>query len=468
MKPIVFGLSKENRYMVHLKKYTFIIFALVVVCNLKAQEAKSNSFSIQQAIDYAMKNSPNVQNAELDKLNAIYRKNEITGTGLPQVNGSLDVKDYINIPTSLLPAVIFGGPAGTYIPVKFGTKYNATAGLTASQLIFNSDYLFGLKASGQFVGLFDINIKRSKIELTSQLTKAYYTVLVNQERLKFYDASLARVEKLNNDIKAAYKEGLAEQIEVERWEVQLNNLKNEKEKGEKLVGLALTALKFQMGYKLSDELFLTDKLDANEDQSQEMSLAAIQVKSRPDLLMLQTQQNLYELDIKRLKYGYLPTLAAYSSLQYNAQRSTFNLLQFDKNNLNKKWFPISLVGVTLNMNLFDGLQRYNKIQQAKITSQKSLNNLKSIEMAFELEANQAVVLFNNALTSLKMQKKNMDLAQHIIEVTTKKFQAGVGNNFDIISAEASLKEAQINYYTALYDLLMSKVDYQRATGTLGK
>lgn len=454
--------------MAQLKKYTFIIAALVMVYNLKAQDAKSNSFSLQQAIEYALKNSPNVQNAELDKLNAIYKKNEIFGMGLPQVNGSIDFKDYLKIPTSLLPAQIFGGAAGTYIPVKFGTKYNATAGISASQLIFSSDYLFGLKASDQFVGLYEINLKRSKEELIMQVSKAYYTVLVNQEKLKFYDSNIARLEKTSGDFKAYYKEGLAEQIDVERWEVQLNNLKSEKESVQKIIGLSITALKFQMGYKLSDELVLTDKLDANEEQNQEMSLAAINIKGRSDIQLLQSQQSLYELDIKRLKYGYLPTLAAYGSFQYNAQRTTFNLLQFDNNDVNKKWFPISLVGVTLNMNLFDGLQRYYKIQQAKITSQKSLNTIKNLEMAFELEANSAAVRYNISLTSMKNQKKNMDLAQHILEVATKKFQVGVGNNLDVVFAEASLKDAQTNYYSALFDLMMAKVDYQKATGALGK
>ncbi|MEI6019662.1 MAG: TolC family protein [Bacteroidota bacterium] len=454
--------------MAQIKKYTFIIVALVMVFNLKAQETKSNSFSLQQAIEYALKNSPNIQNAELDKLNAIYKKNEIFGLGLPQVNGSIDFKDYLRIPTSLLPGQMFGGAAGTYIPVKFGTKYNATAGISASQLIFSSDYLFGLKASDQFVGLYEINLKRSKVELITQVSKAYYTVLVNQEKLKYFDANLARVEKTSNDYKAYYKEGLAEQIDVERWEVQLNNLKNEKEKVEKLIGLSLTALKFQMGYKLSDDIQLADKLDATEEQNQEMSLSAINIKGRSDLQLLQAQQVLNELDVKRLKYGYLPTLAAYGSFQYNAQRTTFNLLQFDNNDVNKKWFPISLVGLTLNMNLFDGLQRHYKIEQAKMASQKSLNNIKNLEMAFELEANAAIVGYNNAITSMKIQKKNMDLAQHIVEVANKKFQVGVGNNLDVVFAEASLKEAQTNYYNALFDLLMAKVDYQKATGALGK
>lgn len=454
--------------MVQLKKYTFIIAALVMVLNSKAQEAKSNAFSLQQAIDYALKNSPSILNAELDHKNSVYKSNEILGLGLPQVSGSIDLKDYLQIPTSLLPAQIFGGPEGSFIPVKFGTKYNATAGITASQLIFSAEYLFGLKASKEFIGLYEINVKRSKADLVAQVSKAYYMVLVNTERLKIFDANLARLEKATSDLTAYYKQGLVEQIEIERMEVQLNNLINEKSKTEKLVGLTKIALKFQMGYKLGDELTLSDNLTNTEEQNQELSVGSANTKTRPDLQVLQAQQVLFDLDVKRLKYGYLPTLAAYGSFQYNAQRTSFNLLQFDKNDITKKWFPISLIGITLNMNLFDGLQRHYKIQQAKVTAQKGLNTLKQIEMAAELETNSAVVGYNNALVSLKMQKKNMELAQHIVDVTTKKFQQGVGNNLEIVNAEASLKEAQTNYYNAVYEMLVSKIDYQKAIGTLVK
>ena len=140
-----------------------------------------------------------------------------------------------------------------------------------------------------------------------------------------------------DDLSAYNKEGFTEKIDVERLEVQFNNLMNEKTKTEKLVSLTKTVLKFQMGYKLSDEIELTDKLNSEEGQNQELSAGNINIKTRPDFQMLQTQQSLLDLDVRRQKYGYLPTLAAYGSFQYQAQRTSFNFLEFDNNVVNKKW-----------------------------------------------------------------------------------------------------------------------------------
>ncbi|MCC6372679.1 MAG: TolC family protein [Bacteroidia bacterium] len=456
--------------MIKIKKYTALFVISLVTIHANAQESKSNSFSLQQAVEYGLKNSPNMLNADLDKQNAIYRKNEILGLGLPQLNGSVDGKYFMDIPYSVVKASAFNpfAPADQLQALQFGLKWNASVGMSASQLIFSSDYLFGLKASKEFVGLYEINLKRTKTDIAQQISKAYYMVLVNTERLKLFDANLTRLKKAFDDLSAYNKQGFVEQIEVERLEVQMNNLMNEKNKTENLVGLTKTALKFQMGFKLSDEIELTDKLDTEQDQNQEMTLASINVKSRPDYQVLQSQQTLLDLDVKRLKYGYMPTLAAYGSFQLNAMRPKFNFFEFDQKDLRTRWFSTNLIGLTLNVNIFDGLQRHYKIQQAKVASQKSLNTLKNVEQAAELEANSAVVSYNNALVSMKIQKKNMDLAQHILEVSNKKFAAGVGSNLEIVNAEASLKESQINYYNAVYDLLSAKIDYQKATGTLVK
>lgn len=456
--------------MKQLKKYALIFVLAVLLHETKAQDANSAAFSLQQAIDYATKNSPNMLNAELDKQNSIYRKNEITGIGLPQINGTIDGKYFMDIPVSVVDASQFGPgiPPGTLRALQFGQKWNASAGISVSQLIFSSDYLFGLKASKEFVGLYEINAKRTKAEVVAQVSKAYYMVLVNNERLKIFDANYTRLKKATDDLAAYNKQGMVEQIEVERLEVQLNNLVNEKAKTERLVDLTKTALKFQMGYKLSDEITLTDKLSDNEEQGQEMALGAVNVKQKPELQAFQAQQALYDLDVKRLKYGYLPTLAAYGSFQYNAYRPSFNFLDFDQKDLRKKWFPTNIVGLSLNINVFDGLQRHYKIQQAKITAQKNNNMIRNVELASELEANSAVVSYNNALVSLKIQKKNMEMAQHIVEVSTKKFQAGMASNLEVVNGEASLKEAQTNYFNAVYDLLVAKIDYQKSIGSLVK
>lgn len=451
--------------MKHLTKYALLLTVYVMAHNASAQEANKTSFSLQEAIDYSMKNSPNYLNAEQDLKSAEYRKNEITGLGLPQINGSIDVKDYIQIPTSLLPGDIFGMP-GTYTAVKFGTKYNTTAGLSASQLIFNSDYIFGLKASKAFMNLSRINVTRSKSELTSQVSKAYYMVLISRERIKLLDVNLVRLKKTYDDLKATNLQGLVEQIDVERVEVQYNNIITEKEKVTQLIGLSEVALKFQMGYDMGNPITLTDSLNINGVLEQ-LGSGKVDVTQRPDYQLLQAQQMLYDIDVKRLKWGYMPTLAAYGSYQFNTQR---NELTFgnDKTNPAKQWYKIALIGVTLNVNIFDGLQRHYKIQQAKITALKNQNTLKNLMMAGELEAESARISYNNAYTTLSVQKRNMELAKHVYDVAQKKYDNGVGNNLEIVIADGSLKEAQTNYINSVYDMIVAKIDYQRAIGTLVK
>lgn len=454
--------------MKHLTKYALLLTVCVMAHKASAQEANKTSFSLQEAIDYAMKNSPNYLNAEQDLKAAEYRKNEVTGMGLPQVSGSIDVKDYIEIPTSLIPAVAFNSlaPSDQYFAVKFGTKYNTTAGLSASQLIFNSDYIFGLKASKAFMNVSRINVMRSKSELASQVSKAYYMVLISRERIKLLDVNLSRLKKTYDDLKATNLQGLVEQIDVERVEVQYNNVITEKEKVTQLIGLSEAALKFQMGYDLGNPVTLTDSLNINGVLEQ-LAAGRIDVAQRPDYQLLQAQQTLYDIDVKRLKWGYMPTLAAYGSYQFNTQRNEFGFGN-DKTNPAKQWYRIALVGVTLNVNIFDGLQRHYKIQQAKITALKNQNTLKNLMMAGELEAESARIMYNNAYTTLSVQKRNMELAKHVYDVAQKKYDNGVGNNLEIVIADGSLKEAQTNYINSVYDMLVARIDYQRATGSLVK
>lgn len=436
---------------------------ILSVFKAQSQNAGSVNYSLKQAIDYAFKNSPNYLNAELEIQNSKYRKKEVLGVGLPQINSSVDLKDYIDIPTSLLPGQFFGAPAGTFIPVKFGTKYNATAGFSASQLIFSSDYIVGVKAAKELINLSTINVNRSKTELVSSVSKAYYNVVVNKERTKLLDANIIKLKKIFDDTKAFNQQGFVEQIDLERLEVQYNNLVVEKEKTDRLIGLSESLLKFQMGYKISEPIVLTDSLTFENNDVASLLSGKIDISKRADYQLLQSQQRLYQLDLKRQRLGYLPTVAAYGSYQFNAQRQ-----KFDFTDGSQSWYKISLIGGTLNLNIFDGLQRHNRIQQAKIAVQKGENNLKNIELAAEIEATISEVTYQNAYASLQTQKRNMQLAQHVFDVSQKKYEQGVGSNLEITNAQTALKEAQTNYYNAVYDMIVSKIDFQKATGTLVK
>ncbi len=447
-----------------------IISTLILMCGFAKAQQQNSSFSLQQAIDYSIKNSPNYLNANEDVKLAVYKKNEVAGLGLPQINSSFDFKDYFNIPVSIVDASAFNPsiPKGTYNALSFGLKYNATAGFSASQLLFSADYLFGVKAAKEYVALSKISAQRSKTDLIAQVSKAYYNVLINKERLKLIDANIIKLNKSLFDLKAYNKQGLVELIDVERLEVTSNNLATEKEKVTQLIGVGESLLKFQIGYKINEPIVLTDSLNLTEDLKQDVTINSFDFSKREDYQLIKAQQSLLNMDVKRLKWGYLPTLVAYGSYQYNTIRPVANIFETDKNNAVKKWYPISLIGLTANLTIFDGLQRNYKIQQAKVNLQKNVNNLKTIELAAQLESSIAGITFNNAIKTLKNNERNMTLAKHIYEVSQKKLEQGIGSNLEIVNAQTSIREAEINYFNAIYELIIAKIDYQKATGTLVK
>jgi outer membrane protein TolC len=447
-----------------MRKIIIAIGLLAFISNSFAQTKDNNSysFSLQQAIDYSLQNQNNIKNAMIDEQIAKAKVREITGMGLPQINASFDLKDFVEIPTSLIPAEIFGGPAGTYAAVQFGTKYQATAGLDASQLIFSGDYFLGLKASKVFVELSEKATQRTKIETSATVSKAYYTVLVNQERIKLMDANVIRIKKAMDDTKALLDNGFVEKIDYDRLSVTYNNLLVEQEKVNRLLELGVYLLKYQMGMDINATLSLTDKLeDVKFDITEKVSAEKFDYKKRVEYNLFETQRDLAQLDLKRNKFSYLPQAFAYGSLSGAAQRNEFDI--FDTK---KSWFPMALIGAKITMPIFTGGQRYYKTQQAKLKLDQAENNINFMQKSIDLEIASTTTLLKNTSQTLSIQKKNIETAQEVYRVTKLKQEQGVGSTLEMVTAETALKEAQTNYFNALFDALVAKIDFDKATGTL--
>ncbi|MBL7882885.1 MAG: TolC family protein [Bacteroidia bacterium] len=444
----------------------FFIFLLSGIITTKtiAQTAvaESLSFTLKQAVDFAMKNQNDIKNALLDERIAKANVNEITTMGLPQINSSFDLKDFIEIPTSLVPAEFFGGDEGTFAAVKFGTQYQATAGLDASQLLFSGDYFLGLKASKTFLEISKKSTQRTKIETTAQVSKAYYTVLVNQERMSLMNANVTRLKKAMDDTKALYENGFVEKIDYDRITVAYNNIVVEQDKVQRLVLLANHLLKFQMGMDIATNLTLTDKLeDLTLELKENISADKFDYNKRVEYNLFENQKALAKLDLKRNRFLYLPTAYAYGSISANAQRNEFDI--FDTK---KSWFPTALIGAKVTMPIFTSGQRHFKIQQAKLKYQQAENNMDFIKKSIDLELANAVTTLQNASQSLDIQKKNIALAEDVFRVAKLKQEQGVGSSLEVLTAETVLKEAQTNYFNALFEAVIAKINFDKANGTI--
>lgn len=436
----------------------FTVFVLVLFATaVNAQ--KVNSFTVKQAVDYAKQNSVQVKNALLDYQVQKQTNREITAAAYPQLSATGTFNNYITIPTSLLPAEIAGGPAGTFFPVRFGTKYNATGGFDVNQLLFDGQVFVGLIARGVALKFYEKQTEITEEMINVNVQKIYYQLVVGKKQMGSIDANIERFEKLLKDTKEIYKQGFAERLDVDKVSVQLNNLQTEKIKVQSLLDAGNAGLKFLMNMPQKDSLLLTDSI--TEDKIKDNILTDdYKYEDRKEYQFLTIAKTLNEYNVRRYKLSYLPTLAAFGTYSKNAQRTTFDFFK------GGSWFTTSLVGLRLNVPIFDGFARSSRVQKAKIEVQRTNNNMEQLKSSIDNDVAQARLKITAAVVTMDNQKKNIELAEKVYNTTKIKYEQGLGNNQEIYNAQAELKVAQNNYYSALYDAIIAKIDYQKATGKL--
>ncbi|MDB5158258.1 MAG: TolC family protein [Mucilaginibacter sp.] len=458
-------------------KYIFLTATLICTIALSsyAQQAPPPntpvSFSLADCIKYAYEHQDSVVNAGLDVKSAGYKVKETIGTGLPQVNGTVSFQDYLKTPASLSPAfkkdppdkVNFLNPVNIdkNAPVQqlpFGAlKYNNTFGLQASQLLFSGTFIVGLQAAKTYKELYQRSLTRSKIQTNVTVTKAYYQVLVNNEQLKLLDANINQLKQQLDQTTQQNKQGLVEKIDVDRLDVQYNNLTTNRENVARSLTLNYQLLKFQMGMPIQQDLELTDKLEnINLDQQYDLNPADTSFYTkRIEYNLLETNLKLNQLDVKSKKAEFLPTL------NFNAGYATVfqeNLTKF----LYRNDYPNSYIGLSLNVPIFNGFQRSYQLKESKINVQKSQNDLANVKNALNLEASSARISYFNSRQSLNNQKRSRELAQEVLRVSKIKYSQGVGSSIEVTQAQTDLENADNQYIQALYNALISKVDLDKA------
>lgn len=469
-------------------KRLYLILSLLVmsVSLLFAQSDTDKDFTLEQCIEYALENTMVVKNAVLDERIATAKVKETIGIGLPQVSGNVTVIQNQKLPRFFTTYDPNGGffdlsgvpgiQAGDVVAAQnfFQLKSSGNAALNINQILFNGSYLVGLQAANTYKELSQRATDQTKEQLVVQVTKAYYSVLVNRERMKLFDTNISRVDSLFITTKALNENGFAESIDVDRIEVTLNNLKTERNKFEKLQELSMELLKFQMNYPKDQPLSVSGEFTKESVQVDlNLYLEDWDYKNRPDYQVLETNRKLQSLNIKNNYAAALPNLSAFANMGYSTQSPTISGLFKTNSGVSDdgqvgpdKWYSFSSFGVSLNIPLFSGLQRTYKVQQEKLTMQKIENGFTSLKRGIDIEIKQATIAYQNSQEALEAQERNMKLAQNIARVTKIKYEQGLGSNLEVVDAESSLKEAQVNFYNALFDASIAKIDLDKAFGKL--
>ena len=444
-----------------MKKNLFIITIFFVTTTFAQEQKTVHAFSLADAVGYAQKNNVQVKNTLLDIDIQIQTNKEIASAALPSIGSSLGGTDFLTIPTSLLPGQIFGGAPGTFIPVQFGTKFNANYGANFNQILFDGQVFIALQARATSLDWKRKNAALTEENIKANIYKIYYQLSASRTQLNILDANIERLEKLAKDAAAMYKSGFAEKLDVDKVNVQLNNLQTEKLKANNSVTIGYMGLKMLMGMPVKDSLVLTDIINENNLSADVLYEDNFEYGIRKDFQYLTTIKKLSEFNIKRYQLSFLPTITMNGAYTKNAQRTKFDF--FDKDG---SWFKTALIGLNVNFPLFNGGARNAKINKAKLELQQVDNQMAALKNNIDNELSQAKLNYMSSVATVNFQKKNMQLAENVYSQTKKKFEAGAGSNTEISAAQADLVAAQNNFMNALYTALIAKVDLLKASGKL--
>ena len=461
-----------------MKIKIILVLMLAGVSYVNAQ--KTNEFTVQQAVDYALKNAVQVRNALIDLKIQQQTNREITASAFPQISGTVSTNYFPNVAVQSFPNFIAAGTYGVLekegvkdgngnailspndfglIQAQFGTKYTANAGLDISQLLFDGQVFVGLQARKAALQFYAKQAEVTQQMIKINVEKIYYQLVVGRQQLTSVDANISRFTKLLNDTKEIYKQGFAEKLDVDKVSVQLNNLLTEKIKTQNQLDAGNAGLKFLMSMPQKEILLLTDSL--SEDKLKENILDKdYNYADRKEYQLLQLGKKLNEYNVKRYKLSYLPTLAAFGNYYKNAQRNKFNFFN------NGTWFTSSLAGVKLSVPIFDGFAKAARVSKAKLELEKTNNNLEQFKSSIDNDVEQATLKITSSILTMDAQKQNMQLAEKVYNTTKIKYDQGLGSNQEIYTAQSELKVAQNNYYSALYDAIIAKIDYLAAIGKL--
>jgi outer membrane protein TolC len=425
------------------------LFSLLLSLQITAQEETLN-LSLQEAIDYAIKNNTSAKNAELDVDAAVKQKWETTAIGLPQVSAKIDYNNWLKQQVSLIDI----NNDGIEDELIFGTSQTVNATATLNQLLFDGSYLVGLQSAKVFLEISKNAKEKTDLEVRKATINAYGNVLLSQESIIIYESNIIILEKNLRETKAIFENGLTEEENVEQLQITLKQITSGYKNALRLNSIAHQMLNINLGVDLSTKVNLTETLEvlALKNVDLELLNSSDEIKSTIDYKIASNDKRSKELLLKLEKTKALPSLSAFINGGYAGNNNEFNFLTREQ-----RWFGSSLVGVSLNVPIFSSGQRSAKTQRARINLEKAENNLSETEKQLKFQVATAKSNYQFSIEQFNTSKESLTLAERIEKKNQTKFFEGITTSFDLRQAQQQLYSTQQEYLQAMLEVINNKV-----------
>ena len=437
---------------------TFVLFGLhFAIC-----QTLPELVSLEEALAFGEQNNRNIKKASMEIRKAYKDQWSTIAIGLPQISANADYQNFIELPTSLIPAQFFGGNEGEFAEVQFGTPQTMTAGLTLQQLIFDGSYIVGLEASKIFLKISENIFEKTLLEVRRNIVQTYSSVLLARENIDFLKKNKNNLEKNLLELNQLYENGFEEEESVEQIRLTLSGVKTQLRYINNVERITLDMLKLLMGFPIKSPLILSDDLEKLTNDSlfnfkvpENLSLDNnIDIKIAENNLLSETLLYRYE------RSKGLPRLSAFLNGNYTGNSESFTFTQQEQ-----KWFGAALLGINLQIPVFSSLRRSALSQKAKIAMLQAENDLTETQERILIEVKAAENDYKLAVENYFTNKENLELATRIEKKNQLKYFEGVTSSFELREAQLQLYSAQNNYIKSIQEVIQKKLSLQTILNT---
>ncbi len=433
-----------------------LLFAFSIT-ELQAQE----TVTLKQAIEYALQNKADAQNAQLDIRNADYQIMEAKAGALPKINGVANITYNPILQTTALDAGAFsGGPSNIQL-ITLGQKWNAGAGVQLSQALFNQQVFIGLKAAKSTKEFYQLNAQLTEEQIIERVSNAYFQVFTIQQKKETLENSYASTEKARNIIKSLFDNGLAKKIDLDRTNVNLTNINTILKQQQNAINQAENALKFYMGMPIENKIEL---VKADMEITPHLLDETVASDERSEVKILNKQKELLQYNKKAVEAAYYPTVNLNANYSWQGLGDKFPLTNGKKNGV--YWADYSAITLGVNIPIFNGFATKARVEMAQIELDKLDVSIKDTKLGLDLSYQNAKSQIENSLLALENQKANVRLAETVTSNTKHNYQYGLATLTELLEAENALVEAKNNYSNAILEYKIAEIQYYKAKGEL--
>ncbi len=438
-------------------KRTRLFIALFFLYAWPYAQEEPVSFTLGEAIAFALENNYKALNADRDIIDARNQKWETIASGLPQITGDISYQNFLKQPVSLIPAEFFGGEPGEFQPIVFGQPQQATATATLRQQVFDGSYIVGVQATKAFLSCSQNNKEKTQQEVRKAVVEAYGNVLLAGESVSILKNNLEALSENLYETRKLYENGLAEEESVEQLQITFSTVESQLNNAIRLEKITLQMLNLVLGLPLDSPTALEEDLDDLAKAYVDPALlnAPFIMENNVDYKLVNNlnEQRYYEL--KLAKSRALPTLNAFLNYGSTAFIDSFTFFDGDQ-----QWFNSSILGFDLSIPIFSSLKRSASTQRAKIALEKAKTQLTETEEQIRLQLEKAKSDYQLAIEQYATTQENLDLAERIERKNQIKYKEGIASSFELRQAQTQLYSAQQEYLQSMVDVINAKTELE--------